>query len=158
MAFPLRLHQPLMHAVMPALVLALAAAGAQASSTAASSASDSIGTSVGALSHSFNRSSDSSSRQTVAQGDYKVIQVAQAANGEREVQLQAVPGTGAVGGFQLRVSDAVADQGGLVPGQVVRAEPRPYGVQFARTDTRRAFLLLLEDDWFRELQSVAIGT
>ncbi len=149
MAFSLRLMS---------LLLWAAATAAQASSTAASSASDSVGTSLGSLSHSFNRSSDSSSRKTVAQGDYKVIQVAQATGGEREVQLQAVAGTGAVGGFTLRVSDTVADQGGLVPGQVVRADPRPYGVQFARADTRSAFLLLLDDDWFRELQSVAIGS
>jgi hypothetical protein len=52
--------------------------------------------------------------------------------------------------------DRAVQQGGLEVGQVVSARERPYGVEFARADTRTAFLLLLEDDWYRELQSVPV--
>jgi hypothetical protein len=141
--------------LLPGLLLTAVAIGAQASGMA-SSASDGVGLSLGSLSRSFDRSSDGSSRRTVAQGDYRVIEVAQTADGEREVRLQAVAGTGAAGDFTLRVTQAVAERGALAPGQVVRAEPRAYGVQFARADDGGAFLLLLDDDWFRELRSVAL--
>lgn len=140
-----------------ALTLSLAcAAPALAASSAVTSASDSLSTSVDSLSRSIKKSSDSSARTVVGQGDYQVIQVAQAEPGTQEVTLQAVPGTGANGSFTLRVPDKAAAQGGLVVGQVVRAHDRPYGLEFARADTRTAFLLLLDDAWYRELQSVPV--
>jgi hypothetical protein len=92
----------------------------------------------------------------VGQGDYRVVQVAQVEAGTQDVTLQAVPGTGASGEFTLRVPDRAAQLGGLEVGQVVSARERPYGVEFARADTRTAFLLLLEDAWYRELQSVTV--
>lgn len=147
------------------LVGALALAGlaasapAQAASSAVASALDSLSTSLESIGRSFKKSSDSSVR-TVVQGDYKVIQVAQGEPGVQEVSLQAVPGTSARGEFTLRVPDKAVAQGGLVVGQVISAAERPYGIEFARADphtnTRTAFFLLLEDHWYRELQSVAV--
>jgi len=143
--------------LLTALALTTAcAAPALAASSAVTSASDSLSTSVDSLSRSIKKSSDSSARTVVGQGDYRVIQVAQVEAGTQDVTLQAVPGTGASGEFTLRVSDHAAQQGGLVVGQVVSARERPYGVEFARADTRTAFLLLLEDAWYRELQSVTV--
>ena len=150
------LAQRLLAALALALATTAASLPALAASSAVASASDSLSTSVDSLSRSIKKSSDSSSRTVVGQGDYQVIQVAQLEPGLREVTLQAVPGTGAKGEFTLRVADHVAEQGGLAAGQVVSARERPYGVEFTRADTRTAFLLLLEDDWYRELQSVPV--
>ena len=129
---------------------------ALATSSAMASASDSLSTSVDSVSRSIKKSSDSSARTVVGQGDYQVIQVAQAEPGTQEVTLQAVAGGGAHGEFTLRVPDKAVQHGGLVVGQIVSARERPYGVEFARADTRAAFFLLLEDAWYRELQSVAV--
>ena len=140
-----------------ALALAAALAGpAAATSSAVVSASDSLSTSVDSISRSIKKSSDSSARTVVGQGDYRVIQVAQADSGSQEVTLQAVAGTGASGEFTLLMPDKAVQQGGVVVGQLVSARERPYGVEFARADTRAAFFLLLEDAWYRELQSVAV--
>ena len=146
---------------LPRLVMALALAAAfagpaAATSSAVASASDSLSTSVDSLSRSIKKSSDSSSRTVVGQGDYRVIHMAQGEAGSQEVTLQAVPGTGGSGEFTLRVPDKAVLQGGLLPGQVVSARERPYGLEFARADTRVAFFLLLEDAWYRELPSVAV--
>lgn len=133
----------------------LGAAPASAASSAVASTSDSLSTSVESIGNSLRKSSHSSAR-TVVQGDYKVIQVAQLDAGQRDVTLQAVPGSGAMGEITLRVSEHAAEQGALVVGQVVRANTRPYGVEFARVDTQTAFLLLLDDAWYRELKTVAV--
>lgn len=141
-----------------ALVLAGLACGtpAQAASSAVASVSDSVSTSVDSVSRSIRKSSDSSSRTVVGQGDYRVILVAQVEPGTQDVTLQALPGSGALGEFTLRLPDRAAQEGGLVVGQVVSARARPYGWEFARADTRTAFFLLLEDDWYRELKTVAV--
>lgn len=143
-----------------ALALALAglaaATAAQAASSAVASASDSLSTSVDSISRSIKKSSDSSSRTVVGQGDYQVIQVAQAEPGTQEVTLRALPGGGATGEFTLRIPDLAVEQGGLVVGRVVSARERPYGIEFARADTKTAFFLLLEDEWYRELKTVSV--
>ncbi|MBK7060143.1 MAG: hypothetical protein IPI03_22990 [Rubrivivax sp.] len=147
---------------VPSLIAALALYGliasgsAQAASSAVASASDSVSTSVESIGRSLRKSSNSSTRTVVMQGDYRVVQVAQVEPGQRDVTLQAVAGSGAEGEFTLRIGDHAADQGGLVIGQVVSARQRLYGVEFARADTRSAFLLLLDDDWYRELKTVPV--
>lgn len=139
------------------VLVALGAVGsAQAASSAVASASDSVSTSVETMSRSLHRSSTSSSPRPLAQGDYQVIQVAQAAPGLQDVTLQAVAGSGADGEFTLRLADKVVADGGLVVGRVVTARQRPYGYEFVRADTRVAFFLMLDDAWYRELQSVAV--
>ena len=121
---------------VPSLIAALALYGliasgsAQAASSAVASASDSVSTSVESIGRSLRKSSNSSTR--------------------------TVAGSGAEGEFTLRIGDHAADQGGLVIGQVVSARQRLYGVEFARADTRSAFLLLLDDDWYRELKTVPV--
>ena len=136
---------------------ALAAAPAVlAASSAVTSASDSASTSVDATSRSLHRSSTSSSPRPLAQGDYRVVQVARLADGSNEVSLQAVEGGGGEGSFTLRLADKAVADGGLVVGQVVTARQRPYGYEFLRADTRTAFFLMLDDDWHRELPSVPV--
>ena len=137
-----------------ALALALAPAGATVS--ASSAVSDSVDVSARAISHSLKRSSDSSSGRPVAQGDYRVTQVAQVAPEVQEVTLQAVAGTGARGELVLHMPDRAVQAGGVAVGEVVLARQRPYGYELARADTRAAFFLLLDDPWYRELQSVVV--
>lgn len=136
------------------LALALASAGATVSTSSA--VSDSVDVSARAISHSLKRSSDSSSGRPVAQGDYRVTQVAQVAPEVQEVTLQAVAGTGARGELVLHMPDRAVQAGGVAVGEVVLARQRPYGYELARADTRAAFFLLLEDPWYRELQSVVV--
>ena len=130
-----------------------------AASSATSSASDSIGTSVGSISGSVQKSSGSSSKATdVAEGDYRIIEVAAAAErpGTLRMKLQALADPGAEGFFFLYLPQKAVDQGRLALGDIVTARQRPYGVEFARGETQQAFFLVLSDDWYRELQTNAV--
>lgn len=136
------------------LSLAGASLPALAASSAASSASESLSTSVGSISDSFRQSSDSSSRPTrTADGNYRVTEVA--AVGGRPGMLKLTLQPAAEGGeaFALVLPQKAVDAGGVAVGQTVQARNRPYGVEFARADTRQAFFLVLEDEWYRELAS-----
>ena len=127
-----------------------------AASSAASSASDSSATSVGSISGSFEKSSASSSKTTgVAQGDYKIIELAAAPQrpGDLRIKLQAVAEPGADGEIFLTLPQQALEQGALALGDTVTARPRPYGTEFASGVTGQAFFLVLTDDWYRELQS-----
>lgn len=138
------------------LLLAAASAPAIADSSAASSASDSASTSVGSLSTSIRTSSDSSSTAAgVAEGDYKIIDMAAAVEqpGTVRVKLQAVAARGNNDEFFLYVPQQAVDQGRLAQGRIVTAHQRPYGVEFASGETRQAFFLVLADEWYRELQT-----
>lgn len=154
--------KPALHLAAALAAIACAATlatDAQAASSAVASASDSVITSVGSISRSFRQSSDSSSRTTVGQGLYEVIQVAEAEPGMHELTLEALPGQPqAQGRFTLRLPTQALQQAALAPGQRVAAREKPYGWEFARADTQVAFFLLLADDWYRELASVPLGS
>ena len=142
-----------------ASLLCLPVLPALAASSAASSASDSSATSVGSISGSFEKSSASSSKTTgVAQGDYKIIELAAAPQrpGDLRIKLQAVAEPGADGEIFLTLPQQAFEQGGLALGDTVTARPRPYGTEFASGVTGQAFFLVLTDDWYRELQSHAV--
>jgi len=129
---------------------------AQAVSSTASSASDGVSASVGSLSDSVKHSSNSSSGDDkVAEGDYRVIEVAAAAGqpGMVQLKLQAVADAGESGALLLLMPQHALDQSGLAAGQVVTARTRPYGVEFAKAADGTAFFLALNDGWLRELQS-----
>ena len=136
-----------------------AALPAFAGSSAASSASDSIATSVGSISGSIQKSSTSSTNTTAAiEGDYKVVEVTALPEqpGTMRMKLQAVADQSADGEFFLYLPQKAIEQGQLAQGHVVTARQRPYGVEFANTQTRKAFFLALTDDWYRELQTNAV--
>ncbi len=142
-----------------ALLFWATAMPALAESSAASSASDSVSTSVGSLSGSIQKSSDSSSKTTgVADGDYKIIDVAAAAErpGTVRMTLRAVPDRGTDGEFFLYLPQEAFEQGRLAQGHIVTARQRPYGVEFANSQTKQAFFLVLADDWYRDLQTNAV--
>jgi hypothetical protein len=155
------------HLLKPALPLAavmafcLGSAPALADST--SSASSASFTSLGSSSASIGKSSDSSnssSRDKVTQGQYTVLEVAELADQPHmlRVRLQAQAGDAAAvaRAFDLVLPRQAAEQGQLAVGQTIAAEHRPYGLAFAAfSETGKAspFFLVLEDDWYRELQS-----
>ncbi|HSW05020.1 hypothetical protein [Aquabacterium sp.] len=139
-----------------AVLLGAAQLPALAASTAASSASEGGSASVGSVSTSIRKSSDSSSKATgIAQGDYRIIEVTVVAEqpGLQRLALQAVADDSEQGALFLYVPQPVVVQARLAAGQVVNASQRPYGIQFAKAESREAFFLVLEDDWYRELPS-----
>lgn len=136
------------------LLMAGTAMPVLAASSAASSASDSLSTSVGSVSDSFRGSSESSNQPNrTADGDYRVVDVAAVDDRPGMLQLTLQPAAGEGEAFALVLPQKAAEAGGVAAGQVVRAQNRPYGVEFARADTQQAFFLVLEDGWYRELAS-----
>ncbi len=142
-----------------ALLMASAALPALAASSASSESSGSSSTSVGSLSNSVGKSSDSSSGKDkdVAEGDYRVIEVAAAADqpGKLRVKLQAAADDSLNGELYLTLPTVAVARGQLASGAVISAKQRAYGIEFAAgVGTARApFFLVMRDDWFRELDS-----
>jgi hypothetical protein len=136
------------------LALALCLAWSAHAASSASSASSTASTSIGSSSNSLEQSSDGSSQPNrTAQGDYRVDAVAAVADRPGYVRL-TLQATAADDRFDLLLPQRTADVAGVAAvGQVVHAAPRDYGVEFARADTREAFFLVLQDEWFHELAS-----
>lgn len=131
------------------------AAGASASSVGSSAAggsSASVGASSDSIGTSSNTSSDSSKTEKVAEGKYKVIEIAAAEDrpGRMRLKLQPVD----VGeSFELYLPVATVEQARLTEGKLVSALRRPYGLEFAHADSGQAFFLVLHDGWQRDLAS-----
>ena len=141
---------------LAALTLAAAALPSFADSLA-SSASGSLSVSSDKISNSLSDSSQSSSNRDArnAQGDYKVIDVAEVAGrpGALKARLHAV---GRDDEFFLTLPREAAADGQVAPGAVVTAMQRPYGIEFATGAEHRAFFLALADQWADELTSTAL--
>lgn len=148
------------HLATLALTIGSATLPALASSTAASSASEGVSASVGSVSTSFEKSSDGSSKnEKTAAGDYKVTEVAAAAErpGTMRLTLQPLAADAKpTDNVHLYVPTQVIARDPVTAGEVISAKPRPYGVEFAKADTGRAFFLVMHDAWYRELQSNAV--
>lgn len=130
-----------------------------AASSAASSASDGLSTSVGSISGSIQKSSGSSSKANdIAEGDYKIVDVAAVPGrpGTVRMKLQALANHVADREFFLTLPQQAFDQGNLGQGRIVTVRKRPYGADFANAETHRVFFLVLDDDWYRELQANAV--
>jgi hypothetical protein len=159
--------QQFLKSVLPfatAAALCLSAAPALADST--SSASSASSTSIGSSSASIGKSSDSSnssSKDKVAQGHYTVVDVADLADQPNmlRVRLQPIETADATASakspaFDLVLPRQAAQQGQLAVGQTISAQHRPYGLAFAAltaTGNGGPFFLVLDDDWYRELES-----
>ena len=151
-----------MNATFPALLsLGLFAMSlpALADSSVSSTASSAGSASVGSLSTSLEGSSKASSRgDKVAEGPYRVIEVAEAPArpGQVRVTLQALTPGGAHGDsapLNLYLPRQTAHDQQLATGSVVHARARDYGFEFAQGTPRQAFFLVLRDEWLRELQT-----
>ncbi|MCB1906889.1 MAG: hypothetical protein KDH15_05920 [Rhodocyclaceae bacterium] len=150
-----------MHAVPSLRLLFLCAAlvvpAAARAASFASSASSASSASIGSVSDSFGASSDSSgSDDEVAKGDYRVTEVAQASERVDYVTV-TLHSDERQRGFKLDLPLGIWTDQGLKHGDLVHVEPRPYGFEFARGDTRDAFYLVLNDDWYGELAARPLG-
>lgn len=141
------------------LLLSAAALPALAASSAASSASESVSTSSDSASASLKKSSNSSSgTKEIANGDYRIIDVAAVAERPDAVRLtlQALATPGLEGEIQLIVPQQTLADSHLAAGHIVTAQQRAYGVEFAAAATKQAFFLALSDEWMSDLPSKAV--
>ena len=127
----------------------------------ASSASSAGSASLGSSSNSISDSSRGSSpdRQT-ADGDYRVIDVAEVAAKPGMLQLRLQATQGEAHEFTLKLPREALGDRGITVGDLVHARNRPYGLEFARANaaqTREAFFLVLNDDWHKELDPRAVA-
>jgi hypothetical protein len=136
-------------------------APAMAELSLSSASSDSSSASIGASSTSIGKSSEGSRRDRVAEGDYTVLEVAEAADrpGQLRVKLQMADASAmaadpeALETFDLFLPQANPAVSRLAQGQRIQARQRPYGVEFALGNPRQPFFLVLQDAWFQELHS-----
>lgn len=146
---------PIRLACVAALGITMAAPGW--ADSFASSASSAGSASLGSISGSIGDSSRASSPDNrTADGDYRVIDVAEvnAKAGMLQLTLQAT--LGEAHQFTLKLPREALGPQGIAVGDVVHARNRPYGLEFARTNAaraREAFFLVLADDWHKELDS-----
>jgi hypothetical protein len=142
-----------------ALLMAAAALPAQASGSASSASSEGGSASVGSSSTSIEKSSNSSSSKADmgAVGDYKIIEVAEAPARAGTVRLKLQPLAGAKEGefFLYMPQDAYA-QSHLAAGHVITARQHNYGLEFMRAQSQDTFFLVLNDEWYRELQTKVV--
>jgi hypothetical protein len=127
----------------------------------ASSASSAGSASVGSLSDSIHGSSKSSSGDNkVADGDYEVLEVAALPGRPGMLRLRMQTHTAAgnkeASGFLLDLPQQALGQRGLAAGDIVSVYNRPYGLEFARAQTREAFFLVLTDEWRSDLDAHAV--
>ena len=146
-------------AVIAAAIVATLALPAAAASSAASSASDSLTTSSGSVSGSLRGSSGSSTgTNNVAEGDYRIVEVAAAPQRPGDVQLTLRRGNDAAADdtLYLTVPQSTLERSRLTAGDMLAAKHRPYGIEFADGRTRAAFFLVLDDGWIRDLKTVVV--
>lgn len=127
---------------------------ATSASSATSSASSAGSASLRGSSDSIKGSSDSSRDDPkVAEGEYRVAAIDPIDEQPGMLRLTLEPLATEATGFQLDLPDRAFGKRTPVTGDVVSARHRPYGLEFARGDTREAFFLVLADDWQRDLQT-----
>lgn len=135
-----------------ATALSLAALQAQASLTIFTSISES----VGSISTSIQKSSESSSNTMTAQGPYEVTDVAEVEGAPEMLRLALRAQQAGADDLKLTLPRKAVTQALIAVGTVIEAQPREYGVAFAVRDTAgqaQPFFLVLEDAWYRELES-----
>lgn len=127
---------------------------ATSASSAGSSASSAGSASLRGSSDSLHASSDSSRTDPqVAEGEYRVAAVDEVDSKPGMLRLTLEPLRAEAAGFRLDLPGRALGDRALAPGDVVSARHRPYGLEFARGNTREAFFLVLADDWQRDLQT-----
>jgi hypothetical protein len=122
-----------------------------------SSASSAGSASSGSVSDSLSGSSNSSSGgNKTAAGPYKIIDIAQTPDRADRARL-TLQGNEPQMRIVLDLPKSTFEQQGLDKGDIVYAENRPYGIEFARNDNRKAFYLVLADEWHGELAPRPVG-
>ena len=130
------------------VALALAAASAAQADSFTSSVAGAGSASSGSVSDSLKASSGSSTGgDKRAEGRYRVTEVAQAEGQKLKLTLAR----GGADTVELTLPQQALAARAVNVGDEVQATPQPYGVAFAHADTGKAFFLVLEDAWHREL-------
>jgi hypothetical protein len=127
-------------------------------STSVISLSDSVSGTVQSVSDSVSRSSNSSSKTlNIAEGDYRVVDIAMVAGqpDKMRLRLQAVAAANEPQ-LYLFVPKHDYDQAHLNNGQIVTASKRPYGMAFSIARADQPFAVVLENDWQKDLASHAV--
>jgi hypothetical protein len=143
------------HALLAAALLGAFAGSASAGAISASSAAGGSSASS-AASESVEGSSASSKRAVAAlDGPYRVVDVRPVPErpGTVRMTLRPLAAGAAPEDVTLVLPRQALERGGLAQGATVTAHRRPYGVELAHADTRKAFFLVLDDAWTRELRS-----
>ena len=135
------------------LSLGLLCASAQAA-VSLLSVSDSVSATVGSISTSLQNSSKAVGK--IAEGDYKVVAVAQAEQAGK-TQLTLVPVAAANNTEHLFVAQADVKRAGVEAGQIVHAQKQAYGLAFARADNKQPFALLLDQAWQSDVQPKVVS-
>jgi hypothetical protein len=144
------------------VLLALAAVASAQAESLVSSASSAGSSAASSLSDSLQGSSGSSQRDVrKAEGEYRILALAPTADGRVRVSLQPLAegegdGEGAREALALLLPPAAVAAGRLAPEGLVRAEARPYGLQWHSSATSQAFFLMLDDARWRGLQTRAL--
>jgi hypothetical protein len=119
----------------------------------ASSASSAGSASSGSVSDSLTGSSNSSNNgKRVADGDYRIIQIA-ATPGHDERTRVTMQGNTPEQRIVLDLPQTTFDKQGLAVGDAMYAHNRVYGIEFGRADNRQPVYLVLADAWYGELAS-----
>lgn len=141
-------HISTFHAACLSAVLAIAL-NAHAESFTSSVASSAGSASSGSVSASLRGSSRSSfDGDKVADGDYRITEVAQATDRAGFTRVAMQSDGDARRRIVLELPQATFEKERLGPGDLVHAQQRAYGAAFARAGTHEAFYLVLADDWY----------
>jgi hypothetical protein len=133
-----------------AAALSLAAASAVHAESFASSASSAGSASSASLSDSVQGSSNSSSpANKPTAGDYRIENIAAAADKPGTLRLTLAHDDGR--SFHLLLPRVTVEQQRLARGETLRVSEQPYGLAFARVQAREPFFLAVADEWLREL-------
>lgn len=116
-------------------------------SMASSAGSASSGSVSGSLHSSSGSSKDD---EKTVNGDYRIVDVAEIADKEGQVRVTMVADASQQR-IALDLPAAVLAKQGLGRGDMIHAQPRAYGFEFARGDTHEPIYLVLSDNWQSEL-------
>ncbi|WP_440532712.1 hypothetical protein [Variovorax sp. YR566] len=140
---------PPLFRVAGSAALLVAAFSAHAGSFPSSAASSAGSASSGSVSTSLRGSSRSSfDGDKVAEGDYRITEIAQAGDREGFARVAMQSDSDAQRRIVLELPQATFAKERLGLGDLVHAQQRAYGTAFARGDSREAFYLVLADDWY----------
>lgn len=140
---------------LPCLAESLTTSASSAGASASSAGSVSLRGSSDSIKSSSNSSSGKDENK-VADGDYRVTEVAALADQPQMLRLTLRPAVGdaQAAAFTLDLPRRALGERPLAAGDVVSARNRPYGLEFARAQgAAEPFFLVVADDWERDLQT-----
>lgn len=89
----------------------------------------------------------------MSEGDYRVEAVAEAEGRIDTLRLTLQPLAADSRGFHLLLPKRALADRSLAAGDLIHAQIRPYGVEFRRGDSGKAFYLVLAEGWQRDMET-----